>query len=549
MRADFEVSRDELLASDALDLEDGFSAIERRQTCGMLALRLDPSGRAGLIWLRPEQRREVVWGGDPDHATQLSLDAVGQPQLSPRSSFARWEQHVEGRSRAWTPADLAAARGLLVLQPVLALRDALAETRRSDSQFRSLVAVQADAYWQIDAGGTLVALSKPLRMLTVALLGRRLVDLLGPHLTPASFEMLNRALSRGEPFRDLHLSGSEPRDALPFELRVHGTPLRDAGECDAGWHGTLTDLSREMAQQRELAQRDAQQQAMLDNDLIAIIKVRDGRISWKNRAMDRLFGYRGDELIGQAQINLCADAAGVDLLGQLSHTELATGRRCRVQLAMRCQDGKCLWIDLSGMLLSPATQESMWLMNDISAMRALQEQAEHQARHDSLTRLPNRTLLLERLEQALASSARHGVSLALCFLDLDGFKPINDQHGHAAGDEVLRTLAQRLTVMVRLEDTVSRMGGDEFVLLLPHAGSRSELGALLQRLLAALALPVRLDTGILVRVTASAGVALSPADGIDAAALMLNADAALYAGKARGGNTVCFATDLGQRSE
>ncbi|MEY8875729.1 MAG: diguanylate cyclase [Leptothrix sp. (in: b-proteobacteria)] len=542
VRGDFDVTRDDLLASEAVALTGGHSAAAQRQACGLLALRLDAPGRIGLVWLRPEQRREVVWGGDPDHPVQVTRDARGQPQISPRTSFARWEQLVEGRSRPWTPGDLSAARSLLGLREVLNLRDALAESRRSDSQFRSLVAVQADAYWQIDPQGTLMALSKPLRAVSGSVFGRGLVELLGPLLEPASLDRLRRALARREPFRDLRISGLHAVDGQPFEYRLNGTPMRGADGTDAGWHGTLSDISTEMKLLRELAQRDAVQQAMLDNDLVASVKVHEGRISWANRAMERLFGGDGPALIGRTLLSLCADPAAAATTFEHARAELAAGRTHRSQLEMRHPTGRLLWIDLSGMVLSPATGESMWLMNDLTAMRALQVQAEHQARHDSLTRLPNRALLQERLDQALAAANRRGEAVAVCYLDLDGFKPINDNHGHAAGDEVLRSVAQRLLAMVRRDETVARLGGDEFVILLPRAGPRAELASLLQRLVAAVAQPVRLGTGIAVSVCATVGVAVSPDDGMDARALLSSADVALYAGKAEGGNRYRFAS-------
>lgn len=162
-----------------------------------------------------------------------------------------------------------------------------------------------------------------------------------------------------------------------------------------------------------------------------------------------------------------------------------------------------------------------------------QHHLEQIAYHDALTGLPNRLLLSDRLQLAIAHAERNNDSLAVCYLDLDGFKPVNDGLGHAAGDEVLRVIAQRLKKVVRGDDTIARMGGDEFVLLLGNQRTTSNYMDLLDRLLHEVALPIQLqdDTA---NVTASIGVSFFPKDDGNPESLLKFADEAMYQAKRLG---------------
>jgi diguanylate cyclase (GGDEF)-like protein len=156
------------------------------------------------------------------------------------------------------------------------------------------------------------------------------------------------------------------------------------------------------------------------------------------------------------------------------------------------------------------------------------------AHHDALTGLPNRNLLDDRLEQVLAQAQRSSHSVALCMLDLDGFKPVNDRFGHAVGDRVLQEVARRIATALRSCDTVARFGGDEFVLLINGFGDNAALADVMQRVIAAVAQEFVACEGA--RVTASIGVSIYQADARDATMLLRHADEAMYQAKAAGGN-------------
>jgi len=172
---------------------------------------------------------------------------------------------------------------------------------------------------------------------------------------------------------------------------------------------------------------------------------------------------------------------------------------------------------------------------DITHLVELQQRLQEMAHHDLLTRLPNRALLPDRLRQALARSKRTRELVAICLADLDGFKPINDQHGHKVGDQVLREVAQRLLETVRSEDTVARIGGDEFVLILGGMKSWAECEVALHRIVAAVGQPYHIGN-LCLRVSASVGVTLYPNDGSDQDILLRHADQAMYKAKEAGKN-------------
>jgi diguanylate cyclase (GGDEF)-like protein len=175
----------------------------------------------------------------------------------------------------------------------------------------------------------------------------------------------------------------------------------------------------------------------------------------------------------------------------------------------------------------------------LTRSRAALRRASDSALHDALTGLANLTLFNDRLGVALAQAERHSWRLAVMFIDLDGFKLVNDTHGHAAGDRVLVTMAERLKAAVRMGDTVSRRSGDEFLFLMLEAKDDANVMALASRIATALAQPCDVE-GKSLRVGASVGIALYPEDGRSAAELLQHADAAMYVAKQNGAGPVLY---------
>jgi diguanylate cyclase (GGDEF)-like protein/PAS domain S-box-containing protein len=184
---------------------------------------------------------------------------------------------------------------------------------------------------------------------------------------------------------------------------------------------------------------------------------------------------------------------------------------------------------------SGVTQSFVALIVDITPLKEHQKQLEHIAHYDALTGMPNRVLLADRMQQGMLQCQRRNTSLAVAFLDLDGFKAVNDIHGHDAGDELLIALAQRMKAALREGDTLARIGGDEFVAVMGDLETVQDCEPVLARLLQAAADPVRVGQ-VMLQVSASVGVTLYPQDGADADQLMRHADQAMYLAKETGKN-------------
>ncbi|HLA35162.1 MAG TPA: EAL domain-containing protein, partial [Rhodocyclaceae bacterium] len=184
---------------------------------------------------------------------------------------------------------------------------------------------------------------------------------------------------------------------------------------------------------------------------------------------------------------------------------------------------------------SGKTQSYVALFSDISAIKQHQQQLEYIAHYDALTRLPNRVLLAEQLQQAMAQSRRHERFIAVVYLDLDGFKPVNDRYGHTVGDNLLVALAQRMKATLREGDVLARLGGDEFVAVLVDLLAPEDYEPVLSRLLLAASDPVKVGDAML-QVSASIGVTFYPHDGVDADQLLRHADQAMYQAKQAGKN-------------
>ena len=297
-------------------------------------------------------------------------------------------------------------------------------------------------------------------------------------------------------------------------------------------------LEAEAMEQVQLMLRE--QTAMLDNDIVGMARLRGRYMVWRNRAVDRIFGYEPGELDGNSVHMLYTDQASYNRVGAEAYPLLISGRHYRTQTQMRHKDGRALWIDLCGVRLTD--ELSLWTLADVTALKEAQARAEHLAFHDALTGLPNRLLLADRIRQAIASATRAQRSVAVCYLDLDGFKQVNDSHGHDAGDALLVEVGRRIGSMLRAGDTAARVGGDEFVVVLgllePDGGWRH----VLERLIQAIQVPVLLDDGATARVGTSIGVAIAPDDGTEPSVLLAKADQTMLRAKRAGKGRIELAT-------
>ncbi len=221
---------------------------------------------------------------------------------------------------------------------------------------------------------------------------------------------------------------------------------------------------------------------------------------------------------------------------------------CEVTLSLERAPPRDLYLECVSRETATGRQCRLAAINITERKRA-EARIEHLAYHDALTQLPNRVLLTDRLQQAMAQARRAQQRLAVCYLDLDGFKAINDTWGHTYGDSVLVETARRLKACVRTNDTVARLGGDEFVLLLGDLADVNECGRALDRVITALHIPFTIS-GQLISLSTSVGVTLYPDDESDPDALLRHTDQAMYTAKQNGGNRYCwFDTDYDRQEK
>ena len=293
---------------------------------------------------------------------------------------------------------------------------------------------------------------------------------------------------------------------------------------------------------RELEDSLRQAGQVFDHARDAILLVdREHRVLAANRAYTELTGYPAEEVVGVELPSLrlgMQDRAFYDRL----RDHLDGHQHWEGELWGMRRDGGTIPIRAA---LSPITDSSgavtsyMVMLTDISERHRVVEQARHQAEHDALTGLPNRTLFMDRLEQALATVARQHRQFALMFIDLDHFKAINDNHGHEAGDAVLQEVANRLRRCVRRVDTVSRLGGDEFVVLLADIGGVDQAAHVAATIMQSVGRPVQAAAGSL-NLSVSIGIAICPSDGDDPKTLLRHADVAMYHAKESGRSAFQF---------
>lgn len=257
---------------------------------------------------------------------------------------------------------------------------------------------------------------------------------------------------------------------------------------------------------------------------------RDNQIVFVSDACETLLGYRADELIGTPIIDYmhpddleASRASIVRVMEGKPHIDFRN-RYIRKDGGIVHILWSAHWVEEEGVRIGVA--------RNVTALRQAEDELRHLAHHDPLTGLTNRTLFYDRLESALHAAHRHQSGVALLFLDLDDFKMINDVHGHAVGDRVICSVARRLACCVRATDTVARMGGDEFTVLLTDIHSKDAVSRKVEQICQVLAEPFDAELGGITP-SCSIGVACYPGDGTDADSLLSHADSDMYRTKRR----------------
>lgn len=289
--------------------------------------------------------------------------------------------------------------------------------------------------------------------------------------------------------------------------------------------------------------------AILEHTADGILTIDErGIVRSFNKAAEAIFGYSADEVIGRNVSQLMPERYRAQHDGYVARMETSASHRnlgMRREVVGLRRDGEefPVWLAVNK-IPTRGEMEYVGMVSDLTERKRIQAELQYTAHHDALTTLPNRAVLKDRLDQAIRHARRAGNKVAVLMLDLDHFKRINDTLGHHVGDDLLISIALRLEASVRDVDTVVRMGGDEFVIVLPSVNGRDDVVPVVEKLMRILSQPISV-VGHEMIITPSIGVCLCPDDGQDERALLKHADTAMYQAKAAGrGNYQFFETHM-----
>jgi len=532
-----------------------------------------------------ESSSAIFWECDPDTLvfTFVSKEAetvLGYPVEDWVGSADFWVDHMHPADRSWAPdfcmkasregrehefdyriiasdgrvvwlRDIVAVvtdqggktRNVGVMIDITETKEAEQELARSEARFRELYERTPVMLHTIDGQGRLTAVSG----YWLKHLGYRRDDVLGRHsvefLTEESRE---QARSEGIPriIRDGQVH-EVPFQAVKADGEVIDVILSAVAEYDdtGGFERGLAVMI-DVTEQKRAESRLREAAAVFENTADGVfITDREARIQDVNRAFSRITGYDRNEVLGENPRLWKSEYHGPEFYHAMWRSVTETGH-WRGEIWNRRKDGSTYpaWLTIS-QVLDDENEVSGYVavFSDISHVKDAEARLDHLAHHDSLTDLPNRLLLNDRLSHAIARASRSRDSVAAIFIDLDRFKHVNDSFGHPQGDALLKQAAARLTDCVRADDTVARIGGDEFTLLLEDVGGENGCSVVARKVLEAFAEPFAIAEHE-VFVTPSLGIALYPESGADAETLLRNADAAMYQAKQQGGNTYAFYT-------
>jgi diguanylate cyclase (GGDEF)-like protein/PAS domain S-box-containing protein len=429
------------------------------------------------------------------------------------------------------------------VQDISARRQAEQALRESEVRFRSLTEMSSDFYWESDAEHRLRQRASADRKLSTvsvfqqgAQIGERRWEI--PYLSPdeAGWQAHRAVLDAHQPFRGFELSRLGA-DGSERHISISGDPVFDEAGAFAGYRGVGTDITaRKRAEQ---ALRESVEKLRLFADNVPAITVswdENLRCRFANKAFAAVFGLAVEDVVGKHLRELY----GEDVFREVEDhfVQVLRGQAVTYHRTHKLANGESRYLEVK-LLPHFGGQGKVVgcyaVTTDITEHKLTEERIQRVAHHDSLTGLPNRLLFNDRLSQAMSLAKRDSRQFALLYLDLDKFKPVNDTLGHTAGDELLQGVAARIRREVRESDTVARVGGDEFTVILPGIARREDAETVARKIVAAVAAPFQLGSQKQsVNIGTSIGIALYPADARDPDALVKAADAAMYSAKQAG---------------
>ncbi len=488
-----------------------------------------------LIAVRDEQRVQTLWRYGMVFVVVSALGHLLLAAVRRHLHAVRVIQHRQEALIAERTHDLASANAELAKE-VTERRQQQLRLEQSEERYRAVVEHATDGVFVADSAAILFA-------------NRRLAEITGYSVErlvgadPATFVYppdVERMIAWRQARRDNRPAQNPIRVRVSYggsERLVHvdlyATWIEGIDANNRRTLATVRDVTPELAAEREAQIADAVFESAAE---AIIVTRRDATILRVNPAFTAITGYTPHEVIGKTPRVLRSGRHDRAFFEEMWAALMANGR-WQGEIWNRRKNGETFieWLSITRIEGGEEHGGFVGTFSDITKRKEAEELMEHKASHDALTDLPNRALFRDRLHSALSAARRYQRSIGLLYIDLDFFKEVNDQMGHAAGDSLLIEAAHRLIAAVRDSDTVARLGGDEFAVVLAEVKSTLEAEEVAQRIVAAIQKPFELNEGT-ARVSASIGVAIFPEHGADAEMLQKGADVALYAVKEGGRN-------------
>jgi diguanylate cyclase (GGDEF)-like protein/PAS domain S-box-containing protein len=398
--------------------------------------------------------------------------------------------------------------------------------RKSESRLTQLIAATLDAVVTVDRDGIVIEWNPQAE----AIFGMSARDVLGRPIPPDLMPFRTAGLPRRVEAVGQRANGEQ----FPIELSID--PVGSGS--DQTFTAFVRDISERKRAQEELERREQRFRALVEKSWSGVVLLdQDLAFTYASTSTERLLGYSEGDLRGTSILGFVHPRDRQSARHLFSEVLGEPNRELTGELRFLHKDGSWVWLEgfAQNLLHDPTVSAIIVNYRDITQRKQAEKQLEYQAYYDALTGLPNRILFRDRLGTAIAQAMRNRRGLAVMYLDLDHFKLVNDGLGHSVGDRLLAAVADRLQGAVRASDTISRLGGDEFTILLTDVGSSDAVAAVAGKILQSLARPFRVD-GHELFVTASIGISLFPNDGADVETLLKAADSAMYRAKELGRN-------------